>query len=815
MKRPFMWTFLLLLSGLLVIKEIRWGVLSGGVLFLFILLTGFFFYIKHIKGCRKERHTYNPFHKRMLFVVAVALVGLLRGCLWNHTYQQQQEYVQQLAETGTKLRGTGEITAITETNYGYSLVLSRCKMAYSEDKFPIGKQEREETVAACGDMLLYISKSRSGQENFTDKYKIGDRICVEGVPSLFECARNEGNFDYGSYAYSLGRVCQFQKPKITLIRTAGQWDVGAAWLKEKIKTIYEASLQTEDAGIGYALLTGDKALLSEDDEELFYAVGVGHVLAVSGLHLTVIGMGVYEVLRRLTVSLKVRSLISVGITFLFAIFSGSAVSALRALYMMGVSFGGILSGRRNDFFSSLGFAGTVLLILRPWALYSVSFQYSFLAMAGIGCGQIFLRETFERIHPILQSLIISFGAWLFTLPVSAGTNYEVSFMGIVLNLVVIPMMSPILILFLVAAILGVLNPGWGIFAVTNRVIFFLLEKLLWALRSICALAEKLPCGSIITGKPSWLKCGIYLVLITIILLLAVKTRTEKEGIKKSNRKILVLLPVMMLWMCHNPYKPQGPELVMLDVGQGDGIYIYDGNEGHFFVDGGSSSESAVGEYRILPFLLSRQIQQMDAWFVSHCDKDHISGLLEVLESGYRVNKLLLYRGVAVDEELVGLLEAAERNGTKVLFLDRGDVVETKGIQFVCRNTGEDYGDKNDNSLILEVVFSRTETKVLLAGDVGTKVEDELTETWGLEEISILKAVHHGSKNSNGENILEEIRPDITMISSGENNRYGHPHADTIERLKAVGSAIYRTDQCGQITIKINKDGYEVHTYFEE
>jgi len=250
---------------------------------------------------------------------------------------------------------------------------------------------------------------------------------------------------------------------------------------------------------------------------------------------------------------------------------------------------------------------------------------------------------------------------------------------------------------------------------------------------------------------------------------------------------------------------------MLDVGQGEGIYICDGNGHDYFVDGGSSDVSKVGEYRILPFLLCRGIKKIDGWFVSHCDEDHISGLLEIMESGYLIKRIYLYEKVTVDDALKNLLFTAEKCGIQVVYLDTGEGLKTKGVEFLCMNLPMDSGEKsaddkkNDNSLILKVQFGKEEFSALLAGDIGSGIEDELSDEWELEEIFIFKATHHGSKNSNGENILNEMKPGITMISCGEGNRYGHPHEEALQRIRNIKSRIYRTDENGQMTFIFKKN----------
>ncbi len=319
---------------------------------------------------------------------------------------------------------------------------------------------------------------------------------------------------------------------------------------------------------------------------------------------------------------------------------------------------------------------------------------------------------------------------------------------------------------------------------------------------ICGWAGKIPYQTMISGKPTLLKAMVFVILLIIIIYLVGR---------KKKRVALLVIPVITAWILNNPYTYQGPEFVMLDVGQGDGMYIKDGSGKHFFVDGGSSNVSHVGTQRILPFLYYRKITAIDGWFVSHCDKDHISGLLEVLESGFNVKKLFLFEDGVENEDTQILLELAKENNTEVIYLNTGDEIRTDGITFTCLNA-EVKEDINNRSLVLCLAFSQSKRKALLAGDIDSKTEKKLAETWNIEEIFIWKATHHGSKYSNSENILDEMRPTIGLISCSKNNLYGHPGQEAVDRMEDVGMELFYTMQDGQITIRFFEDKVTICGY---
>lgn len=254
------------------------------------------------------------------------------------------------------------------------------------------------------------------------------------------------------------------------------------------------------------------------------------------------------------------------------------------------------------------------------------------------------------------------------------------------------------------------------------------------------------------------------------------------------------------------------EITFLDVGQGDGIYICDGENGDFFIDGGSTDEKNLGKRRILPFLKSNGIKKIDYWFVTHADTDHISGVLEVLESGYKVKNLVLPKAIPKDENYEKLVNLAKANETDIVYMEAGNYIKTKSIKLECLYPENiEINDRNDSSLVLEL--EKDSFRALFTGDISVDVEKQLLEKGCLEDISLYKAAHHGSKTANSIEFLEKVLPEIAVISCGENNSYGHPSQEAIEHMEIVGAEIYYTMDSGQITVSFEKDGrIRIDTY---
>ena len=269
------------------------------------------------------------------------------------------------------------------------------------------------------------------------------------------------------------------------------------------------------------------------------------------------------------------------------------------------------------------------------------------------------------------------------------------------------------------------------------------------------------------------------------------------------------------------------QVTFLDVGQGDGIFMK-GPEGNtYLVDGGSSDVKKVGQYRLEPFLKSQGVGRLDYVLISHGDSDHVNGVEELMERqniGVKIKTLVLPMQEVWDEALAGIAEKAKEYGIRVVVIEPGQSIKEGDMTITCiqpgnpgteaenresegRDADEEYEPGNASSMVLAVKFG--EFDMLLTGDVEGEGEGQLTEqleeqyrgcTW-----EVLKVAHHGSKNSSSEEFLRQVKPAYAFISAGQENRYGHPHQETIERLADVGSKVYSTQEKGALIVEV-EDG---------
>lgn len=284
---------------------------------------------------------------------------------------------------------------------------------------------------------------------------------------------------------------------------------------------------------------------------------------------------------------------------------------------------------------------------------------------------------------------------------------------------------------------------------------------------------------------------------------------------------LLGLAAAMPFVCRGGYeRPGGVRITVLDVGQGDGIFIRSASGKAYFIDGGSSDVSSPGAYRIEPFLLAEGTDTLEYVFLSHGDSDHLNGIAEMLANqrmGVRIRTLVLPPETFHDEKLKETARTALANGTRLAVMKPGDKISESlsesEFMLTCLAPEESLSaEKGSNaaSMVLELTYG--DFSMLFTGDLEGAGEEALTESGKLKTYTVLKAAHHGSRSSGSEKFLHTIKPSVALISAGQENRYGHPHPETLERLEEAGCAVYSTQDYGALSVwsdgtRVKIDGF--------
>ena len=792
-----------------------------------------------------------------LLIFTLFAAGALRA---ESESRLQASYLPEF-EDGQQVRLVGEITRIEERERCVCYRLTDCVMDRSNEYMP------------CNDVLAYAS---------SDEFSIGQIIVITGTISLFEPAANEGGFDVRSYYQS--QKIDFGVWVDTVEAVHGTGNRYSNFLMQIRKRLSEsiAGCQGTD-GILPAMLLGEKSQLDEEIKSLYRLAGIGHILAISGLHVTMLGIGLYRLLRRCGVRYASCAVFVSFVMLSYGWMTGGSMSTCRAVGMLLVYLLADVLGRGYDMLSALGLVIIVLLWDNPFLVHYSGFWLSVVAVLGVGVtGPVLVgwsncfhehssilyegtgigEKAFER-YAIgrkaaerkrdksrefgkdevrkttvrrrrekswkdkgRESLVMGLGIQITTLPLVALYYYELPIYALFLNSVVLMLVKYVVGVGGVAAVAGVWCLGLG--TILMQPCNWILGLYQWA----CELTLSLPGARVITGCPAKWQIVLYYIMLGIFLwVLARRTEVlrkqrdakqellkERGSDKKTDRAVVAVhRKIEMFWVAlwlilmisvilFHPLEKG--EVDILDVGQGDGSYVCTANGTTMFIDGGSLDVPDVGDNRILPFLKYKGVKGIDYWFVSHTDQDHISGLTEVLESGYPVRHLVFAAAVRENEKTVELAGVAQEAGTKVVYMQAGDVLVAGSARLRCLypTAGEQREDINELSLVLRL--EEDGSSCLFTGDISSEVEKELLAIGAIEEVDFLKAAHHGSKYSNSYEFLQALQPKIVSISCGENNRYGHPGEETLERLNQVDSKILRTDQNGEIRIMVKASDVE-------
>lgn len=618
----------------------------------------------------------------------------------------------------------------------------------------------------------------------------GNVIEVAGKLKYFDDARNPGNFDQKAYYERQKIHVSVWADKIKL--QSGKeneipeklWRLKMAWKEMLIKVLGE-----EKGGVLSAMLLGDKSAMDPELKELYKVNGIAHILAISGLHLSFLGVGFYRLLRRASGSYLCGGVGGIIILSLYVLLVGKSVSTERAFVMFLFRVGADITGRKYDSQTALAVAAVCVLTAQPLYLYDAAFFMSF----GAVLSMLLVYPVFDKLP--MQNVWAGISTQILLLPVLLMTYFEVPLLSIGLNLLVIPLLTLLLMLAATASVFWLFfQPATWLLLKCCSVILIIYEK-------SCSLALLFPWARLTIGRPKIWQCVIYYLLVGMFLVLVKKNKG------KTGPLFFGLLAIIVLVCPQNAFR--GTNVTMIDVGQGECIFIRTSAGKAYLYDGGSSDVKNAGQYRIEPFLKSQGVGKLDGVFVSHGDEDHMNGILEMLERqkvGIKIKRLLLPPMSVWDDGLYALAQTGQKYDTKICIMKPGEKLDG----FVCLGPNlKETGKKNieagnEASLILALPVGKR--YFLFTGDVEGSGEEQLTRT--LRQLypnmrwDFLAVAHHGSKNSTTDAFLEAANPKYALISAGRKNRYGHPNEETLHRLSKHGCKYVCTAQCGAVSIRL-------------
>lgn len=673
----------------------------------------------------------------------------------------------------------------------------------------------------------------------------GNQINCKAKLMNIKSATNPGEFDLRQY---------YCEKKIYYMAVCSEGDINIInaksnviktflfQLRDNIKKVYIKCLPEKEAGTICAMLLGDKSIIDEDVKELYRQNGIGHLLAISGLHVTILCMGLKKLLSKLRVNEKAAIVIIVLFLLFYGLMTGFGVSTSRAVIMMLFALAAQINGRSYDMLSAMSVSAVFIVVQKPYALFSCSFLLSYCAIIAIAVVYPFLEKYvivneklithknkekfFDYVMiEIRKSFLMSFSIQFFTLPVILYFYYETPVYGLILNLIILPLSNLLVIFGAIGGVLGLLIlPAGKFFLGIVYVILNIFEK-------SCTLFNDFPFHIIVTGRPGRCKIFIYyFVIISVILLFnkmemllfsnyAIKnelyTYVVNISRKVKHKTIFICLEILLLLVfILTPVRNKNADISFLDIGQGDCIIVKSESGRVYMIDGGSSSKKNIGKYIITPYLKYYGITRIDYCIVTHSDSDHVSGILEILEQKksdrIQIDNFMIPEPdeSLKDETYKKLLQLAKENCKKVSYIKKFDMIQDKNLKIVCIHPERGYYSDSANAYSAVLSITNNSNSILLTGDLEKDGETSVIETLNQhrnlfpKSYTLLKVAHHGSKNSTSDEFLERVNPDISVISCGKKNRYGHPHDELLNRLKKINTTIFRTDMDGAVTLPL-------------
>ena len=793
----------------------------------------------------------------------------------NHRYRAERESIGYILPLQAVLRG--KVLYIEEQEKKWKLLLSACIVDTALEK-KNSSLKNEEKYQKRNDLhfqklILYLPKESTGEGSMP--LPLPGQICsVKGHFLELSPATNEGEFSLPSYYKGEGISGVFQAKTIELIRgESSPFAKELFTLKQSLGNRIDALFPEETAGFLKSLFLGERSGITLSEKSLYQSAGISHILAISGLHLSLLGGFFYRLLRKIKLSSLLSSLITSFFLFSYFLFTGSSHSAFRALFMLFLRFAAIQLGKGKDLLSQLSFALLFLLWLNPLSLYSIGMQCSFFTLFVFFLleerpGKAVRKKKEKALSKICKkhalgfskhpSLLLKFpaylsklvpcllstlphrlqGSFLFylaLLPLFSLTQFSFPLYAPLLNLLLLPLLPFFFLLGAVSIFLSYLpEQDFLLLRLLSFSSRFLLNLLFQIFHLFMEKSLALPFSQILLGKMQALSVILYFLVLYLLFFFP----------KAKSLSLLLSLIFLLSLPLYLPKPPKELEIAALDVGQGDGFVLRKGAL-VFTIDNGSTSKNLFPEQIFFPYCKAKRIQHIDYALLTHCDRDHISGIQALLEKNPSISlsHLILPASALQDHRYDLLKRLAYNHGADVSYWQKGDelVFSEQGICLSAKKTAwaenpstskkrgpDTKGHQlhircfypNDSTYIEEAnahsigcLLEYGHFRMLFTGDMPKESEEALLENCRETEASpivdVLKLAHHGSKTSSCPSFLSETRAKFALFSYGKKNRYGHPHKSTVENCKKYRLFPLETAKLGEILIKTNGEQFEI------
>jgi len=506
-------------------------------------------------------------------------------------------------------------------------------------------------------------------------------------------------------------------------------------------------------------ILGDKSDLDSNIEKIYQENGVSHLLAISGMHISLIVAILYKILKKFKYSHLIISIFLIFYSFL----TNFTPSVIRTCSLF-------IFGKYVDTKKLIIILFGVMLIYNPYYIYNVGFLFSFIISFYLIIFKYKIKGNY--FSKMFKTSLICF---LVSIPILINNFYQINILSVIINLIFIPFVSFIIFPFSILVL---------IFPFLDNIFCFLIN----ILEFISIFINKFNIN-LIFAKINVIIFFIYYLLITFVII--------------KPKSFYLLIIVLLI---HNNIRlfENNINVTTLDVGQGDSILLEIKDTSVLIDTGGSFYNNNISNNKIIPYLKSIGIKKINYLILTHGDYDHMGEAITIVEN-FRVEKVIFNCGEfnELEQELIKVLDKKKISYYSCI---KELNIDNNKLYFL---NNKDYGNENDNSSVIYTELNNH--KFLFMGDAGVEVEEDLIKKYNLQDIDVLKVGHHGSKTSSSKSFIDEVNPKYSIISVGKNNRYSHPNDNVLDNLE--NSKIYRTDQDGSIMLKINNNKLKIENCF--
>ena len=725
------------------------------------------------------------------------------------------------------------------------------------------QNEKYENVYNDGEELTLIAivDSNKEEKEYKDTYKIkteykdtnlilsvnknknieleyGDKILIKGEFVEPSESRNYVGFDYKEYLKSINIYGTIKAENIEILAKNSNNPIFtfANNINLKIKENINKLIPEKYSAIFTGLILGDTSKVEEEVNDDFKIANISHVLAISGMHITYIVIGI-ELLLKKGIGKRKTRIITIIILVMYMFITGFTPSVVRASIMGIIMLISKLIHRKNDIWTSISLSLLILLIYNPFLILNVGLQLSYLGTIGIVCFNknvynflIKLKIRNKKIRykinrkfilfmdKIKEILSITLSAQIVILPILLFNFNILGIYFFISNILVSIIIGPIIIVGFVCILISFVSIEIA------KILSIFMSVGIQILISISEISH-LPFSKIYIPTPKVWQIVIYYICVIVInkIYIAFNLKNPdftsirirnlvallKFKFRQNRNKVLKVLIVFVSLVFILNTIPQKLKIHFVDVGQGDCTFITTPQNKTILIDGGGSmsEEYDVGKSTLLPYILDRGYTKLDYVFISHFDQDHVGGILTILEE-LRVGQVYISKQEQDSENYQKFLKIVEDKKIKVKVLKQGECLKIENNLYfdILWPIEEQIQENilNNNAMVMKLRYGKF--SMLFTGDIEDVAEKKILDFYeekgeDILKSDVLKVAHHGSKTSTTQSFFEKVNPKICLIGVGKNNMFGHPTAEVLERIN--GTKIYRTDEDGEIVLEIN------------